>query len=46
MNVLSGCYLLNLNYFIIISWNGIFLLVNDKGEIEKKFDFWEKGVNF
>lgn len=46
MNVLSGCHPLNLNHFIITSWNGTFSLVNDKGEIEKKFDFWEKGVNF
>ena len=46
MNVLSGCHPLNLNHFIITSWNGTLSLVNDKGEIEKKFDFWEKGVNF
>ena len=37
MNVLSGCHPLNLNHFIITSWNGTFSLVNDKGEIEKKF---------
>ncbi len=44
MNVLSG-FPLNLNHFIITSWNGTFSLVNDKGEIEKKIDFWKK-VNF
>ena len=36
MNVLSGCHPLNLNHFIITSWNGTFSLVNDKGEIEKE----------
>ncbi len=45
MNVLSGCHPLNLNHFIITSWNGTFSLVNDKGEIENKIDFW-KEVNF
>lgn len=46
MNALSGCHPLNLNHFIITSWNGTFSLINDKGEIEKTFNFWEKGANF
>lgn len=46
MNALSGCHPLNLNHFIITSWNGIFWLINDKGEIERTFNFWEKETNF
>ncbi|WP_455664729.1 DUF4221 domain-containing protein [Phocaeicola sp.] len=46
MTALSGCHPLDLNHFIITSWNGIFWLVNDKGEIEKSYNFWENGTNF
>lgn len=46
MTALSGCHPLSLNHFIVTSWNGLFGLVNGKGEIEKRFNFWSGGTNF
>ena len=32
--------------FLITTWNGVFGIINEKGEVENKNSFWKDSVNF
>ena len=37
---------LSSKHFLITTWNGVFGIINEKGEVENKNSFWKDSVNF
>jgi len=42
----NGCFPLSSKHFLITTWNGVFGIINEKGEVENKNSFWKDSVNF
>ena len=42
----NGCFPLSSKHFLITTWNGVFGIINEKGEVENKNSFCKDSVNF